>query len=95
VTPYLATLFAEVNLLGHEDLRNEVVKSIKTKYIQNYLQTLAKIEKNPMTNEEVKTFCQSKKINLNKFGKYSHSICIYCGEALEELFRILMIMHLS
>lgn len=38
-----------------------------------------------MTNEEVKAFCQAKKINLNKFGKHSHSICIYSAEALQEL----------
>jgi len=38
-----------------------------------------------MTNEEVKTFCQNKKINLNKFGKFSHSICIYSKEALYDL----------
>lgn len=78
-----------MSLLGHNGLRKEVTKLIKTKYIQTYTQTLAKIEKTAMTNEEVKAFCQTKKINLNKFGKYSHSICIYSCEALEELLGML------
>lgn len=74
-----------MSLLGHNGLRREVTKLIKSKYLQYYTQTLVKIEKTAMSNEEVKAFCHNKKINLNKFGKYSHSICIYSPEALEEL----------
>lgn len=58
---------------------------IRNKYIEFYEKILLKIEGKPMNNEEVKAFCQSRKINLNKFGKFSHSICIYSKSDLYEL----------
>jgi phage host-nuclease inhibitor protein Gam len=54
-----------------------VAEVIRTDYLEIYKETLAKIEKEPMSNEEVKAYCQTKKINLNKFGKFSQSVCIY------------------
>lgn len=50
-----------------------------------YEQTLAKIEQAPMNNEETKAFCQAHKINLNKFGKHSHAICVLSPAALSGL----------
>jgi hypothetical protein len=38
-----------------------------------------------MNHEETKAFCQARKINLNKFGKHSHAICVLSPPALLEL----------
>ena len=59
-----------------------MANSIREKYIEAYPSVLKKFEKQPMTNEEVKKFCQEKKINLNKFGKLSQSVCIPSPEEL-------------
>lgn len=71
------TLYAEINMLGHDDLRNELAKAVKDKFIEKYQEMLEKIGKEKMDNEEVKNFCKENKINLNKFGKNSSQICIY------------------
>lgn len=72
-------------MLGHEDLRVEVAKGIKEKFLGKYQDMLAKIGKEKMDNEEVKAFCKDNKINLNKFGKYSNHICIYSVQELDHL----------
>ena len=58
-------------------MRRDLAQSIKNKYLDGYNSILAKIDKKPMNNEEVKEFCRQKKINLNKFGKLSQSVCVY------------------
>lgn len=68
--------------MGHEELRRTVSETIRVGYMEGYRATLKKIEKEPMSNEDVKVYCQSKKINLNKFGKFSQSVCIYSPEEL-------------
>jgi hypothetical protein len=58
---------------------------VRSKYVESYEQTLAKIEQAPMNNEQTKAFCHTHKINLNKFGKHSHAICVLTPSALSEL----------
>ncbi len=52
------TLYAEINMLGHEDLRKEIAQGIQDKFLAKYEEMLLKIGKDKMDNEEVKTFCK-------------------------------------
>ena len=52
------TLYAEINMLGHDYLRNELAKAVKDKFIEKYQEMLKKIGKEKMDNEEVKNFCK-------------------------------------
>jgi hypothetical protein len=84
-SPHAATLYAELNLLGHEELRSVLAQKIREKYLGHYAGLLEKLEKKAMSHEEVKAYCAARKINLNKFGKHSHAICIHSPQALAEL----------
>lgn len=51
-------LYAEINMLGHEDLRKEIALGIKEKFMLKYKEMLDKVGKEKMDNEEVKVFCK-------------------------------------
>lgn len=51
-------LYAEINMLGHEELRREIARGIKEKFMVKYTEMLSKVGKQKMNNQEVKVFCQ-------------------------------------
>lgn len=51
---YIDCLYSEIQLLGHEELRKNIGHTIRQRYLDGYESILLKIDKKPMTNQEVK-----------------------------------------